>query len=83
MLALESILSYDQGKLLMYCFLTCAMQYAPHPRTDSEWCIYPSYDYAHRIVDSLENITHSVSFALCYGFQIPNLHIDCLQHSIN
>ncbi|OMP07754.1 Glutamyl/glutaminyl-tRNA synthetase, class Ib [Corchorus olitorius] len=25
-----------------------------------KWCIYPSYDYAHCIVDSLENITHSL-----------------------
>ncbi|KAA8529139.1 hypothetical protein F0562_034062 [Nyssa sinensis] len=28
-----------------------------------KWCIYPSYDYAHCIVDSLENITHSVPFS--------------------
>ncbi|KAH7571142.1 hypothetical protein JRO89_XS05G0258800 [Xanthoceras sorbifolium] len=25
-----------------------------------KWCIYPSYDYAHCIVDSIENITHSL-----------------------
>ncbi|KAG6764207.1 hypothetical protein POTOM_031666 [Populus tomentosa] len=25
-----------------------------------KWCIYPSYDYAHCIVDSLEDITHSL-----------------------
>ncbi|XWS68848.1 hypothetical protein CRYUN_Cryun04dG0128300 [Craigia yunnanensis] len=25
-----------------------------------KWCIYPSYDYSHCIVDSLENITHSL-----------------------
>ena len=31
----------------------------PHPRTGSEWCIYPTYDYAHCLCDSLENITHS------------------------
>lgn len=24
------------------------------------WCIYPTYDYTHCIVDSLENITHSL-----------------------
>lgn len=23
-------------------------------------CVYPSYDYTHCIVDSLENITHSL-----------------------
>lgn len=32
---------------------------SPHPRTGSKWCIYPSYDFAHCICDSLENITHS------------------------
>lgn len=25
-----------------------------------KWCIYPSYDYTHCIIDSLENITHSL-----------------------
>ncbi len=34
--------------------------FAEHPRTGSEWCIYPTYDYTHCIVDSLENITHSL-----------------------
>ncbi len=31
-----------------------------HPRTGDEWCIYPTYDYTHCIVDSLEDITHSL-----------------------
>jgi len=32
----------------------------PHPRTGSKWVVYPSYDYSHCIVDSLEHITHSL-----------------------
>ncbi len=32
---------------------------APHPQTSHTWCIYPTYDYAHALCDSLENITHS------------------------
>lgn len=36
------------------------VQYTPHPHAGDKWCIYPSYDYTHCIVDSLENITHSV-----------------------
>jgi glutaminyl-tRNA synthetase len=31
-----------------------------HHRTGDTWCIYPMYDYAHCISDSLEGITHSL-----------------------
>jgi len=31
-----------------------------HHRTGSDWCIYPMYDYAHGISDSIERITHSI-----------------------
>ena len=34
--------------------------YKEHPRTKSEWCIYPTYDYSHCLVDSIENVTHSL-----------------------
>ncbi|SCM78922.1 glutamyl-tRNA synthetase [uncultured Sporomusa sp.] len=33
---------------------------APHHRTGDTWCIYPMYDYAHPISDSLEGVTHSI-----------------------
>lgn len=33
---------------------------APHPRTGTKWRIYPTYDFTHCLVDSLENITHSL-----------------------
>lgn len=32
----------------------------PHHRTGSEWCIYPTYDFAHGQSDSMEGITHSI-----------------------
>ena len=32
----------------------------PHHQTGDEWCIYPMYDYAHPISDSIEGITHSL-----------------------
>jgi glutaminyl-tRNA synthetase len=35
------------------------VNYTPHYRTGTDWCIYPSYDYSHGIVDALEGITHS------------------------
>ena len=34
--------------------------HAEHPRTGDAWCIYPMYDYAHCVSDSLEKITHSI-----------------------
>ena len=30
-----------------------------HHRTGDKWCIYPMYDYAHCLEDSIERITHS------------------------
>ena len=34
--------------------------HAPHPRTGSTWCIYPTYDFAHGQSDAIEGITHSL-----------------------
>ena len=34
--------------------------HASHHRTGEEWCIYPMYDWAHGLEDSLEKITHSI-----------------------
>ncbi len=31
-----------------------------HYRTGTKWCIYPMYDFAHCLSDSLEGITHSI-----------------------
>jgi glutaminyl-tRNA synthetase len=32
----------------------------PHHRTGDKWCIYPMYDFAHCLSDSIEGITHSL-----------------------
>jgi glutaminyl-tRNA synthetase len=34
--------------------------FATHPRTGDDWCIYPMYDWAHGLEDSIEGITHSL-----------------------
>ena len=34
--------------------------HAKHHRTGSKWCIYPMYDWAHGLEDSIEKITHSI-----------------------
>ena len=32
----------------------------PHHRAGDKWCIYPMYDWAHGLEDSIEKITHSI-----------------------
>lgn len=34
--------------------------HASHYRTGDKWCIYPTYDWAHGLEDSIEGITHSI-----------------------
>lgn len=36
------------------------IKYVAHPHAGSDWCIYPTYDYTHCIVDSLEHIDYSI-----------------------
>jgi glutaminyl-tRNA synthetase len=31
-----------------------------HPRTGKQWCIYPTYDFAHGQSDAIEGVTHSL-----------------------
>uniref|UniRef100_A0A453T1P3 Glutamyl/glutaminyl-tRNA synthetase class Ib catalytic domain-containing protein n=1 Tax=Aegilops tauschii subsp. strangulata TaxID=200361 RepID=A0A453T1P3_AEGTS len=44
----------------MYDLIAYRVKFTPHPHAGDKWCIYPSYDYAHCMVDSFENITHSL-----------------------
>ena len=34
--------------------------HARHHKTGDKWCIYPMYDWAHGLEDSIEKITHSI-----------------------
>ncbi len=36
------------------------IKHMAHHRTGDEWCIYPTYDFAHGQSDSMEKITHSL-----------------------
>lgn len=46
--------------MLMRDPLLYRIRHATHPRTGDTWCIYPMYDYAHCLSDSIEGITHSL-----------------------
>jgi len=55
----------------------------PHHRTGDQWCIYPMYDYAHCLSDSIEGITHSVctlefeNNRPLYDWILNQLNTDC------
>ena len=34
--------------------------HTPHPRTGMDWCLYPTYDFAHGQSDAIEGVTHSL-----------------------
>ena len=36
------------------------IMHVPHHRTENKWCIYPMYDFAHCLSDSIEGVTHSI-----------------------
>ena len=36
------------------------IRHATHQRTGDAWCLYPMYDWAHGLEDSIEGITHSI-----------------------
>jgi glutaminyl-tRNA synthetase len=36
------------------------IRHATHHRTGNQWCLYPTYDYAHPLSDAIEGITHSI-----------------------
>ncbi|MBU6400998.1 MAG: glutamine--tRNA ligase/YqeY domain fusion protein [Verrucomicrobia bacterium] len=36
------------------------IRHAAHHHTGDQWCIYPMYDFAHCLSDSLEGISHSI-----------------------
>jgi len=54
-----------------------------HQRTGGKWCIYPMYDFAHCLSDSIEGITHSLctlEFAdhrPLYDWILDELHTEC------
>ncbi len=60
--------------------------HASHPRTGTEWKIYPSYDFAHGQSDAIERVTHSVctlefeDHRPLYDWFIENLNVPSRPH---
>jgi glutaminyl-tRNA synthetase len=56
---------------------------ATHHRTGDKWCIYPIYDFAHCLEDSIEGITHSfctLEFEIhrpLYNWFLAQLDVKC------
>jgi glutaminyl-tRNA synthetase len=54
-----------------------------HHRTGDEWCIYPMYDFAHCLSDSIEGITHSIctlefeDHRPLYDWILDELNVEC------
>ncbi len=59
------------------------IQDSPHYRTGRTWHIYPMYDFAHCLSDSIEGITHSlctlefVDHRPLYDWILDSLEVDC------
>ncbi|RZB35032.1 MAG: glutaminyl-tRNA synthetase [Desulfobacteraceae bacterium Eth-SRB1] len=59
------------------------IKHMAHHRTGNKWCIYPMYDYAHCLSDSIEGITHSLctlefeDHRPLYDWILDELNVDC------
>ncbi len=57
---LRAKIDMASGNLNMRDPVMYRILHATHHRTGNTWCIYPMYDFAHSISDSIERITHSL-----------------------
>ncbi len=59
------------------------IRHASHHQTGDTWCIYPFYDFAHCLEDSIEGITHSLctlEFEInreLYDWFLDELEVEC------
>ncbi len=70
--------------------------HATHHRTGDKWCVYPMYDFAHPISDTVEGVTHSLCslefedhrplydwFLRELGFECPSRQIEFARMNLN
>jgi len=57
---LRAKIDMASGNLNMRDPVMYRILHADHHRTGDKWCIYPTYDWAHGLEDSIEGVTHSI-----------------------
>jgi glutaminyl-tRNA synthetase len=57
---LRAKIDMSSGNLNMRDPVMYRILHATHPHTGDKWRIYPTYDWAHGLEDSIEGITHSI-----------------------
>lgn len=57
---LRAKIDMSSGNINMRDPVIYRILHTEHHRTGNKWCIYPMYDFAHCISDSIERITHSI-----------------------
>ena len=68
----------EDGNPQMWDLIAYRVLDAPHHRTGSEWKIYPTYDFTHCLVDSIENISYvNVIFSYSVRFSLILSGIRC------
>ena len=80
---LRAKIDMTSGNINMRDPVMYRMLHAEHHRTGDRWCIYPMYDFAHCISDSIEGITHSVctlefeDHRPLYDWFLDELKVEC------
>ena len=59
-MSLRMKIDWEHPNPCMWDPVAYRIKHMPHPHAGDKWCIYPSYDYTHCIIDSLEHIDYSL-----------------------
>jgi glutaminyl-tRNA synthetase len=80
---LRAKIDMASGNLNMRDPVMYRILHSSHHRTGDRWCIYPMYDFAHCVSDSVEGITHSLctlefeDHRPLYDWFLDELKVDC------
>ena len=80
---LRAKIDMSSGNLNMRDPVIYRIKNVSHHRTGDIWCIYPMYDFAHCLSDSIEHITHSIctleyeDHRVLYDWFLDTLKMEC------